>query len=81
MLRSLFGKKTITVRKILGPYLQEDEEEVVLATRLAVHGPILGPQASFPGISGPLATGLTDPIMVPNVRISPNDPTGPVMVL
>ena len=61
--------------------MQEDEEEVVLATRLAVHGPILGPQASFPGIAGPLATGLAGPIMVPNVRISPNDPTGPVMVL
>ena len=70
---------------------QEDEEEVVLATRLAVHGPILGPQGSFPGIggaSGPLASfpGLVgaagSSIMVPTAaRPSPNDPSGPVNLL
>ena len=65
---------------------------MVLATRLAVHGPILGPQGSFPGIggaSGPLASfpGLVgaagSSIMVPTTaaRPSPNDPSGPVNLL
>ena len=73
--------------KIIGGKFQ-DEEELVLATRLAVHGPISGPQASFPGMggaSGPLASlvGATGPsIMVPTAaRPSPNEPLGPVNLL
>ena len=61
---------------------------MVLATRLAVHGPISGPQASFPGMggaSGPLPSlvGATGPsIMVPTAaRPSPNEPLGPVNLL
>ena len=32
-------------------------------------------------LDGPFATALVGPIMLPNARISPNDPAGPMMVL
>ena len=70
-------------RNFIPSIFQEDEEEVVLATRLAVHGPILGPQeqTSFPGMGGPATGPLAGPLMVPTARLSPNDPTGSLMVL
>ena len=57
---------------------QEDEDDAVLATRLAVRGL----HASYPGIGGgPLPTGFAAPILVPTPPLSPNGPTGPVDLL
>ena len=57
---------------------QEDEDDAVLATRLAVRGL----HASYPGIGGgPLPTGFAAPILVATPPLSPNGPTGPVDLL
>ena len=68
----------------MGGYFQEDEEEVVLATRLAVHGPIVGPQASFPGIGAPSFSGQwgkNGPSRMLPTAARPNDPSGPANLL
>ena len=62
---------------LLGGYFQEDEQQVVLA----VHGPIVGPQASFPGTGAVSFSDLVEITghsrMLPTATHS-NDPSGPL---